>query len=81
MPNYSELSFWLDSIDDNRTLRPPLPGVLMVDVALVGGGLTGLWTAYYLLARDPGLRVAVLEKEIAGFGASGRRLPCHRDGR
>jgi glycine/D-amino acid oxidase-like deaminating enzyme len=38
----------------------------------VGGGFTGLWTAYYLLVADPSLRVAVLEAETAGFGASGR---------
>ena len=43
-----------------------------MDVAIVGGGLTGLWTAYYLLREDPTLRVAVLEAETAGFGASGR---------
>jgi glycine/D-amino acid oxidase-like deaminating enzyme len=49
-----------------------LPGDRDFDVAIVGGGLTGLWSAYYLLKRSPGLRVAVLEKEIAGFGASGR---------
>jgi glycine/D-amino acid oxidase-like deaminating enzyme len=38
----------------------------------VGAGLTGLWTAYYLRQADPGLRVVVLEAEVAGFGASGR---------
>ncbi|CAN5317255.1 FAD-dependent oxidoreductase [soil metagenome] len=38
----------------------------------MGGGLTGLWTAWYLQQRDPALKVVVLEKEIAGFGASGR---------
>ena len=38
----------------------------------MGGGFTGLWTAYYLAEADPGLRVAVLESEVAGFGASGR---------
>jgi len=43
-----------------------------VDVAIVGGGFTGLWTAYYLLGADPSLRVAVVEQEFAGFGASGR---------
>jgi len=43
-----------------------------VDVAVVGAGYTGLWTAYYLARLDPSLRVAVLEKEVAGFGASGR---------
>jgi glycine/D-amino acid oxidase-like deaminating enzyme len=76
MNDYRNLSFWLDSLagsgEDDLTPRPALPGDLTVDVAIVGGGLTGLWTAYYLLARDPGLRVAVLEKDIAGFGASGR---------
>jgi glycine/D-amino acid oxidase-like deaminating enzyme len=41
-------------------------------VAIVGGGFTGLWTAYYLAEADPSLRIAVLEAEVAGFGASGR---------
>ena len=53
-------------------MRAPLRGDITVDVAVIGGGLTGLWTAYYLLKRDASLRIAVLEKEIAGFGASGR---------
>jgi glycine/D-amino acid oxidase-like deaminating enzyme len=52
--------------------RAPLPGATDVDVAIVGGGFTGLWTAYYLKKADPHLRVAVLEKEFAGYGASGR---------
>jgi glycine/D-amino acid oxidase-like deaminating enzyme len=43
-----------------------------VDVAIVGAGYTGLWTAYYLKKADPTLRIAVLEAEVAGFGASGR---------
>lgn len=43
-----------------------------VDVAIVGAGYTGLWTAYYLLKADPSLRVSILEKEYVGFGASGR---------
>ena len=41
-------------------------------MVVVGAGLTGLWTAYYLHRADPTLRVAVLEQEVAGFGASGR---------
>ena len=69
---YRELSFWHDTVPDDLTPRPPLGGDLDVDVAIIGGGLTGLWTAWYLLERDPGLSVAVLEKHIAGFGASGR---------
>ncbi|HTF11045.1 MAG TPA: FAD-binding oxidoreductase [Asanoa sp.] len=54
------------------SLRPSLPGSLSVDVAIVGAGYTGLWTAYYLISADPSLRVAVLEQSYAGFGASGR---------
>jgi glycine/D-amino acid oxidase-like deaminating enzyme len=51
---------------------PPLAGDLKVDVAVIGGGYTGLATAYHLKSADPGLQVAVLEAETAGFGASGR---------
>jgi glycine/D-amino acid oxidase-like deaminating enzyme len=73
---YGDLSFWLDSLvgsgADDLAPRSALPGDVAVDVAIVGGGLTGLWTAYYLLKRDRALRVAVIEKHIAGFGASGR---------
>jgi len=70
--DYRELSFWHDSVPDDLTPRAGLPGDLDADVAIVGGGLTGLWTAWYLLERDPSLRIVILEKEIAGFGASGR---------
>jgi glycine/D-amino acid oxidase-like deaminating enzyme len=52
--------------------RPPLDGSASCDVAVVGAGLTGLWTAYYLRRTDPSLRVLVLEAERVGFGASGR---------
>ena len=69
---YRSLSYWHDSVPGLLERRPPLPGDLEVDVAIVGAGYTGLWTAYYLAAADPHLRIAVLEREIAGFGASGR---------
>jgi len=52
--------------------RPSLPGATDADVAIVGAGFTGLWTAYHLARADAGLRVVVLEREVAGFGASGR---------
>ena len=52
--------------------RPPLAQGESVDVAIVGAGYTGLWTAYYLLQADPSLTVLVLEAEHVGFGASGR---------
>ena len=71
---YRSLSLWHDTLPDTdlEVLRPPLPGAATFDVAIVGAGFTGLWTAYYLARRDPSLRIAVLEKEFAGFGASGR---------
>ena len=68
------LSFWWDSLPDDLVgdPRPALPASTTVDVAIVGGGYTGLWTAYYLAKSDPSLSVMVLESEVAGFGASGR---------
>ena len=66
------LSLWHATADDDWTPRAPLPGDRDADVAVVGAGFTGLWTAYYLLRADPSLRVVVLEREVAGFGASGR---------
>jgi glycine/D-amino acid oxidase-like deaminating enzyme len=70
--SYRSLSFWHDSVPDMLTPGDPLPGDVQADVAIVGAGFTGLWTAYYLAKRDPGLRIVVCEREIAGFGASGR---------
>jgi glycine/D-amino acid oxidase-like deaminating enzyme len=73
-PTRRSLSFWHDSLPDHdlEQLRPALGGPTDADIAIVGAGFTGLWTAYYLAKRDPSLRVVVLEKEFAGFGASGR---------
>ncbi|MDP9026098.1 MAG: FAD-binding oxidoreductase, partial [Actinomycetota bacterium] len=71
--NYSALSYWHDSLGaDALTPRAPLAGDTDADVAIIGAGLTGLWTAWYLQRREPGAKIVVLEKEIAGFGASGR---------
>jgi glycine/D-amino acid oxidase-like deaminating enzyme len=50
----------------------PLPGDRRADVCIVGAGFTGLWTAYYLKRAAPELDVVILEREFAGFGASGR---------
>lgn len=63
-------ALWAD--DRNEERRAQLSGSTSVDVAIVGAGFTGLWTAYYLLTSDPTLRVAIIEREHAGFGASGR---------
>jgi len=70
--DYRGLSHWLSTVDDDLTPLPALDADIDVDVAIVGAGFTGLWTAYYLAAADPTLRIAVVESEIAGFGASGR---------
>lgn len=65
-------SLWWATLPTPVVPRPGLRGDLDVDVAIVGGGYTGLWTAHHLLADNPTLRVAVLEQLVCGFGASGR---------
>jgi len=69
---YRTLSFWHATLPGSLEPRPPLRRDEQVDVAIVGAGYTGLWTAYYLKSLSPGIRVAIVEAEIAGFGASGR---------
>lgn len=69
---YRDVSLWWDTLPGEVRVRAPLGGDLDVDVAIVGAGYTGLWTARSLVLADPGVRVAVLESEVAGFGASGR---------
>lgn len=69
---YRGLSLWHDTLGQDLTPRPALGQDLDVDVAIVGAGYTGLWTAYHLSSADPGIRIAVIDKEIAGYGASGR---------
>lgn len=66
------VSFWYADIGGVPAYRPPLPGDIDADVCIVGAGFTGLWTAYYLKKAEPTLRIVVVEKEFAGFGASGR---------
>jgi glycine/D-amino acid oxidase-like deaminating enzyme len=67
-----ELGFWWHSLGGPPAPRPPLGGPTEADIAIVGAGFTGLWTAYYLARADPSLRIVLLEAEVAGFGASGR---------
>jgi glycine/D-amino acid oxidase-like deaminating enzyme len=66
------LSLWHETTPDDWTPRAALPGDRDADVAIVGAGFTGLWTALYLARADPSLRIAVVEARTAGFGASGR---------
>ena len=72
MTDYRRISYWLENANDDLTPRAPLDRGAEADVAILGAGLTGLWTAYYLHRADPSLRIVVVERDIAGFGASGR---------
>ena len=63
-------SFWLSQ--DDYVPTESLRGRVRADVAVVGGGFTGLWTAIELKRRDPRLEVCVLEQAVVGYGASGR---------
>jgi glycine/D-amino acid oxidase-like deaminating enzyme len=65
------VSHWWESIGIPEP-RAALPGDLTVDVAIVGAGYTGLWSAYYLKRQRPELRIAIVEQRHAGYGASGR---------
>lgn len=67
-------SLWLlESLDADGTAdAPPRGGAARADVAIVGGGYVGLWTALELKRREPSLDVALLEGDVCGGGASGR---------
>ena len=68
-------AWWFEqalAAEGNPPAAPALSGETTADVAIVGGGYTGLWTALALRERDPALRVVLLEAEICGYGPSGR---------
>jgi glycine/D-amino acid oxidase-like deaminating enzyme len=66
-----EACFWL-AARAPRAAQPPLVDAVEADVAIIGGGFTGLWTAIALTEAEPGLRVALIEQRRCGYGASGR---------
>ena len=66
-----QVSFWMAEAGSSPN-RAPLRGGETSDVCIVGAGLTGLWTAYYLKRADPSLDVVIVEARFAGFEASGR---------
>jgi glycine/D-amino acid oxidase-like deaminating enzyme len=68
-------SWWLEDAlarEGNPAPAPPLAADAKADVAIVGGGYTGLWTALALREQAPDLRITLLEAEICGHGPSGR---------
>ena len=72
MPNeqFQSKSYWMNTMD--YTPGDTLQEDIDVDVAIVGGGFTGLSTAYHLKQSEPGMRIALFESEVIGYGASGR---------
>jgi glycine/D-amino acid oxidase-like deaminating enzyme len=70
----AQRSWWLREALSHETGPdcPPLSGDVNADVAIVGGGFTGLWTAYFLRQAKPDLGIVVLEQDICGGGPSGR---------
>ena len=66
-------SLWYDTLpDDLRVDSAPLDGSIQCDAVIIGAGLTGLWTAFYLLDREPDLDLVVIDRSGVGTGASGR---------
>ncbi|NQD96342.1 FAD-dependent oxidoreductase, partial [Pseudomonas sp. CrR25] len=72
MSDWRSISLWMDQLNEPLQPRASLAAELQADVAIIGAGYSGLWTAYYLKRQAPQLRIVVLEAQIAGFGASGR---------
>ena len=67
---YGSSIYWLET--SARAAAPPVAGNLAFDVVIIGAGFTGLWTAYHLLEADSSLRIALIERDVVGYGASGR---------
>src|SRR3954465_12808236 len=74
VPPNAGRSWWLREAlaADPGDPATPLQGRLKADVLVVGGGYTGMWSAYFLKERDPSVDVIILEQDICGGGPSGR---------
>lgn len=71
-PRRPERSLWLTDALDGEVDAPTLVGGVIADVAIVGGGYTGLWTALRIKTLEPSSRVVLIEGDICGGGPSGR---------
>ena len=65
-------SLWRDTLKASPKERPALSTDTSVDIAIIGAGYTGLWSAFHLINQNPGLSIAIFERDCVGFGASGR---------
>jgi glycine/D-amino acid oxidase-like deaminating enzyme len=76
LPRAAAGSWWLEEALSHAEFRgdpaPPLSGDVTADVVILGGGYTGMWTAWFLKERDPGVNVVLLEADVCGGGPSGR---------
>jgi len=76
LPRQAEVSWWMEEALTDPSLAgeacPPLAGDARADVVILGGGYTGMWTAWFLLEHDPSLDIVLLEQETCGSGPSGR---------
>jgi glycine/D-amino acid oxidase-like deaminating enzyme len=74
LPRQAEYSWWFEEARAAFGVDPTprLAGPTTADVVILGGGYTGMWTAWFLKERDPGIDVVLLEQELAGSGPSGR---------
>ena len=70
-PLHTRTGWWLQEAGPVEPL-PPLDGAVEADVVIVGGGYLGMWSAWWLTEHEPGVRVAILDAELAGHGPSGR---------
>lgn len=75
-PRPARRSWWLEEALAHPAFAgpeaPALAGRTTADVVVLGGGFTGMWTAWFLKERDPGIDVVLLEADICGGGPSGR---------
>jgi len=71
MENFRRKSFWLETAGEFKA-QPELEGSLKVDIAIIGGGFTGLSTAFHIKKINNSIDVAIVEDQICGYGASGR---------
>ncbi|MFA5536462.1 MAG: FAD-binding oxidoreductase [Bacillota bacterium] len=72
MGDYRAKSWWFETLPETIVPNPSLKGSETADVVIIGGGYTGLSTAYHLKKMKPNLDVRVVESDICGYGASGR---------
>ena len=65
-------AFWLEELGDELQAGESLSSDIHADIAIIGGGYVGLWTAIQIVEKSPESKVVILEKDICGGGASGR---------